>query len=144
VADDPSVELRREGSRMGLWLGDVCLARVEAGIPAQQLARYVEMQLRAGFAPEAIQKMLRGESQVTTGSNAPARKSKPAPAKPKTPKAPANDELGSVLEGKVGDVKKALGSGDHDASIDALIALEEAGKARKGVLKALAARRGGA
>lgn len=139
MADDARVELVREGSRMGLWLGDVCLAVVEAGIPAQQLARYVEMQLRAGFAPEAIQKMLRGESQAVTGSRAPARKQ--APVGDQAAK-PAGSNLAAVLDGTVGDVKKRLATGAHDATLDALVGLETSGKGRKGVLKALAARRG--
>ncbi len=138
MADDQRVEMVREGSRMGLWLGDVQLAVVDPGLPAQQLARYIEMQLRAGYAPEAIQAMLRGESKATTGSKAPVRKRAPKKEAP-AEKAPAAD-LSAVLDGTVGAVKKKLATGDYDGHLEALAELESAGKGRKGVLKALAAR----
>lgn len=141
MADDQRVEMVREGSRMGLWLGDVKLAVVDPGLPAQQLARYIEMQLRAGYAPEAIGAMLRGESKATTGAKAPVRKkAPPGKASPeKAPKAPAAD-LADVLDGTVGAVKKKLATGDYDDQLEALAELESSGKGRKGVLKALAAR----
>jgi hypothetical protein len=139
---DQRVELVREGTKMGLWLGELCLAKVEAGPAAQQLARYVEMQLRAGFSAESIQKMLRGESQQTTGSAAPARKTAPKQAAPdrKTPPKQAAPDLAKVLDGTVSAVKKKLATGAHDAHLAELVALETAGKGRKGVLEALAAR----
>jgi len=62
-------------------------------------------------------------------------KAEPAKGEP----APAEVDL-SVLSGKVADVKAALDSGAHDAHLEALLEAEGAGKARKGVLKALQAR----
>jgi len=47
----------------------------------------------------------------------------------------------SILDGTIGDFKKALATGQHDAFLDALEAAEKAGKGRKGVLKAIAGRR---
>ncbi len=46
-----------------------------------------------------------------------------------------------MLDGTVAQVRGRLDTGEHDAHLDALEAAERAGKARKGVLKALAARR---
>ena len=143
---EPRVELVRDGTKMGLWLGEVCLATVDAGPAAQQLARYVEMQLRAGFSPAAIQKMLRGESKQTTGSAAPPRRAaaprpKDAPAQGPSEAKPAEDDaLLQVVSGTVSDVKAALASGDYDDRLSELAALEKKGKNRKGVIAALLAR----
>jgi len=141
VADDVRVEMARRGGKMALMLGDVVLAEVEPGIPAQQLARYIEMQLRAGFAADAIRAMLRGESQATTGAEAPKATPKRKKAAPKASGSEADaSDLASVLTGTVAAVKKRLASGTHDAQIAALLELETAGKGRKGVLSALRAR----
>lgn len=48
----------------------------------------------------------------------------------------------SILDGSIGDLKKALASGSLDSILDDLIAAEEAGAARKGALKALQERKG--
>lgn len=48
----------------------------------------------------------------------------------------------SFLNGAVAAIKKALATGEHDAHLDAVQAQETAGKGRKSVLAAIAARRG--
>lgn len=77
-----------------------------------------------------------------------AEESAPAeqPAQAETPAAKA-DESGasgdadlSVLSGSVAAVKEALASGDHDGMLDALLAAEEGGKARKGAIAAIKSR----
>jgi microcompartment protein CcmL/EutN len=50
---------------------------------------------------------------------------------------PAEEADVSVLKGKVADVKAAVDTGTHDGHLEALLAAEEGGKARKGVLKVL-------
>lgn len=75
---------------------------------------------------------------------APAEKPKKGKAKKEAaaeaaPEAAAVDT--SVLAGAVAKIKDALDTGAHDAHLDALEAAEQAGKARKGVLEAIAARR---
>jgi trigger factor len=62
---------------------------------------------------------------------------KAAPTKP----AAADDGDLSILSLSVGKLKAALDTGDHDGHLDALEAAETAGKARKGALAAIAARR---
>jgi hypothetical protein len=57
-------------------------------------------------------------------------------AAPKVEAATGEADL-SVLKGSVSAVKEALASGDHDGSLDALLAAEEAGKARKGAIAAI-------
>lgn len=56
----------------------------------------------------------------------------------------AVDEAGaadtSILDLSIGDLKSALASGDHDATIPALLEAEQAGRNRKGALAALRAR----
>lgn len=68
-----------------------------------------------------------------------------AKAKKKTKKAEAPAASGDVdtaiLKLSIGKLKDALATGEHDANIDGLIAAEEAGKARKGALDALNARK---
>ncbi|TVQ88778.1 MAG: hypothetical protein EA397_16405 [Deltaproteobacteria bacterium] len=54
---------------------------------------------------------------------------------------PAGPDLSALLAGTVAEVKSAIGSGDYDDNLDAIEALERAGKGRKGVLGALEARR---
>ena len=61
---------------------------------------------------------------------------------PATPSVGAGQADGAVLEGSIDDLKKALATGDHDGSLDALLAAEEAGRARKGALAAIKARQG--
>lgn len=70
------------------------------------------------------------------------KKSAPKAAKEATTQAaPAADFDDSLLKGKVGDIKDALDSGSVDAHLDALLAAETDGKARKGVLAAIEARK---
>jgi len=47
----------------------------------------------------------------------------------------------SVLDGSISSIRAALDTGAHDADLDALEAAEQAGKTRKGVIKALSQRR---
>ncbi len=69
-----------------------------------------------------------------------APKKKAAAKKEAAPAASSDVDL-SVLNQAIGKLKTALASGDHDANIDALIDAETAGKARKGALDALKARK---
>lgn len=82
------------------------------------------------------------EAEAAPKKKAAAKKKAPAKAKAKAKKsdAPAGDLDLSVLSGTVAAVKKALGSGDFDGSLKDLLAAEEAGKARKGVLTAIQSR----
>ena len=50
----------------------------------------------------------------------------------------------SILDGSVGALRKALESGSLDASLDALLDAEEAGKTRKGAVTAIKARQASA
>jgi trigger factor len=59
---------------------------------------------------------------------------KKAEEKPAAKKAEADV---SILGGSVAKVKEALESGDHDGSLDALLAAEKDGKARKGAIAAI-------
>jgi trigger factor len=63
-----------------------------------------------------------------------------AEAAPAEEAAPAAEADLSVLKGAVGVIKSALATGDHDGALDALLAAEESGKARKGALAAIKAR----
>jgi trigger factor len=70
---------------------------------------------------------------------------KPAAAVPEAAEAEdtaaaAGDFDASVLAGKVGDIKKAISSGDHDAHLADILAAEQDGKARKGVIAAIEGR----
>ena len=47
----------------------------------------------------------------------------------------------SVLDGSIASIRAALESGDLDGDLDSLQNAEEAGKTRKGVIKALDQRR---
>lgn len=79
-----------------------------------------------------------------------APKAEAAPKAAATPKAeaapkaaaPAGEADLSLLKGTVKAIKEALESGAHDAHLDALAEAEQAGKARAGVLEAIASRRG--
>lgn len=73
----------------------------------------------------------------TPVAETPVAEAAPAEAAP----AAAGDADLSILEGSIKDLKAALATGAHDAHLDALIAAEEAGRARKGALSALAGRR---
>jgi len=84
---------------------------------ARQLLDWVTYQLKSGMEPDQIAAMLRGEA---VGGSEP--------------------DL-SILDGSIGDLKKALASGDHDEHLDALVTAETDGKGRKGALDALEARR---
>ena len=64
----------------------------------------------------------------------------PAETPAKSEAAPSGDADTSVLNQAIGKLKAALATGDYDGQIAALIAAEEAGKARKGALDALKAR----
>ena len=112
----PAVLKRVEGG-VGVLADDEVVIVMETEDQARQLVDWVNYQLKTGMEPALIGAMLRGES---VGSSEP--------------------DL-SVLAGSVGDLKKALASGDHDDHIDALVDAERAGKARKGALEALEARR---
>ena len=54
--------------------------------------------------------------------------------------APAPDL--TVLSSAVPAIRRALATGDYDATLDSLAEAESAGRARKGVLRAIDARRG--
>ena len=84
------------------------------------VAKWVQSRLDAGSTPKSIRAQFYGTSDHD-----------PTEAPVET----------SVLEGSVKDVKAALESGAHDAQLDALEAAEKGGKARKGVLAAITARR---
>jgi hypothetical protein len=72
-----------------------------------------------------------------------AKKAKKAKTKEAAPAEPATADGAdlSILSLSVGKLKAALESGDHDGHLDALEAAENEGKARKGALAAIAARR---
>jgi len=111
-------------------------------------------ELRARLLEERTLDWLLENSKLVDGptANAPAEVEEKKPAKKKASKAKVKkkeapvaaaatgDADVSILTGSVAAVKKALGTGDHDGHLDALVAAEEAGKARKGVLDALAKR----
>lgn len=88
--------------------------------------------------PETRRSRLReGEAE------APVRPRRAAPSQKAGAKAPValpGADL-SILGGTIGAFKKALATGEHDAHLDALETAERAGKGRKGVLSAIAARR---
>jgi trigger factor len=67
---------------------------------------------------------------------------KAAEAAPAADAADAGEADLSILSGSIGALKDALATGDHDAHLDALLAAEESGKARKGALTAIQARMG--
>ena len=79
------------------------------------------------------------EAQAETKAKAKSAKKKKA-AKKAEPAVSGDADL-SILKLSIGKLKEALATGDHDANIDALIAAEEGGKARKGALEALTARK---
>lgn len=68
-----------------------------------------------------------------------AEPSASAPAAETTAAAAGGPDL-SILDGAVGAIKDALATGLHDADLAALLAAEEAGKARKGAIAAIKAR----
>ncbi len=70
----------------------------------------------------------------------PAKKAKKAKKEPVAEAAASGDVDLSILKLAVGKLKAELETGNHDAHIDALLAGEEAGKARKGALAAIKAR----
>ncbi len=70
----------------------------------------------------------------------PAKKAKAEkkPAKKAEKKAASTGDADvSILKGSIAKVKEALASGDHDAHLDALLAAEKDGKARKGAIGAI-------
>ncbi len=92
---------------------------MESHDQAAPLLAWVDYQLKEGKSPDEIRTLLRGESLSA-----------------------AEADL-SVLEGSIGALRKALASGDHDEHLDALLAAERDGKARKGALEALESRQEG-
>ena len=92
-------------------------------------------ELRARLLEEKTLDWLLEHSELVTEPAGPAET-----AAPEAEAAPAAEADPSILDGKVGDVKAAIERGAHDAHLDALQAAEEAGKARKGVLGAIASR----
>jgi hypothetical protein len=86
---------------------------------------WVQSRLDAGSSPKAIRAQFMG-----TAASDPTE-------------APAPDDAfdAAVLEGTVKSVKAALKDGSLDEHLDALEAAEQAGQGRKGVLKAIDARR---
>jgi hypothetical protein len=111
------------------------LARVEGGVAvvvdgeqvvvmashdqAAALLPWVDYQRKQGLDAEAIRTLLRGESL-------------------------GGGEVDlSILEGSIGDLKKALASGDHDEHLDALLDAERDGKERKGAIEAITSRQEG-
>ncbi|MBW2253639.1 MAG: trigger factor [Deltaproteobacteria bacterium] len=87
----------------------------------------VEDELRSRLLEEKTLDFLLEKSKLVEPKEEPAAEA-----------APASEEVDlTVLAGKVADVKAAVDSGVHDAHLETLLAAEEAGKARKGVVKAL-------
>jgi hypothetical protein len=92
----------------------------------------VRAMLRKGWkpaAPEAAGPRSKSAAVKTPAKSAPKAKKaeKPAP------------DL-SILDLSVSQLEEALASGAHDAQLSALLSAEEAGKTRKGAVKALEAR----
>jgi len=83
------------------------------------------------------------EAEAAPKKKAAAKKKAPAKTKAKKSKEASSDLDVSVLSGTVAAVKKALGTGDFDSSLKDLLAAEESGKARKGVLTAIQSRMDG-
>ena len=85
------------------------------------------------------------ESFVRVGGRPPKKAAISSP--PRTtaidspPDRPLSSGGSSVLDGSISSIRAALDTGDHDAQLDALQAAEQAGKTRKGVIKALFQRR---
>ncbi len=95
------------------------------------MLKWVQSRLDAGSKPAAIRKQFMG-----TASSDPTE----APESDGASEVDA-DALAKVLKGTVKDAKVALESGEHDGHLDAFEAAEREGKSRKGVLKAIDARR---
>jgi len=77
---------------------------------------------------------------LSEGQAKPKSKRKKSAAKKKTKKSASTggeDAAVALTKGSVGDLKSGLKSGDHDAHLGAMLAAEEAGKARKGALAAI-------
>ncbi len=83
------------------------------------------------------------EQAAAAAAAAPAVEAAPeAPAAEAEAPAPATEGADlSILDGAIKDLKAALETGAHDAHLDALIAAETEGRARKGALTALNARK---
>lgn len=95
----------------------------------------VRAMLRKGWKPAAPEAA--GPRSKSAAVKTPA-KSAPKAKKAKKAKKPAPDL--SILDLSVSQLEAALESGAHDAQLSALLAAEEAGKTRKGAVKALEAR----
>lgn len=111
------VEVRAAAEGVAVAVGDVVLHTAENTQQAEQLAAWVRYQIGQGYEVDAIARLLRGE---TVGS--------------------AEPDL-ALLEGSIGDLKRALASGEHDEHLDALLEAEQSGKDRRGAVAALEARR---
>lgn len=102
--------------------------------PASGLAKVAEEIVQEQVAKRAKRKEAPANAEEPT-AEAPAEE---APAE----EAAAAGEVDlSILDLPIGKLKEALATGDHDTHLDALEAAEQAGKARKGALDAIAARR---
>lgn len=86
-------------------------------------------------APEAAPEA----EEAPKAEKAASKKRKEAP-KEAAEAAPAGDADVAVLQGAIGALRDALGTGAHDAHLDALLAAEEADRARKGAISAIKAR----
>lgn len=120
-------------------------ARAEARVEQTSRAREA---LSAGEKARRVLEELRARRSAAPGPSraelAPDRAAVPVAKLPETPaksaKSAAPEASLAILDGAVKAVSESLSSGAHDAHLAVLLATEESGRARPGVLKAIRAR----
>ena len=151
-----NVTIHEEGGKAQVRAGDEVLASFDSVAEAQGVAMWARYQLGAGTNLKELGRMLRGESSVEAADGAPATAPEPEEPAPKKSSSRKKASAGAarkadadagfpdvavLVGGTVKALKSGLASGEYDAVLDDVLSAEQAGRARKSALEAIAARK---